>query len=346
MTASILVTGGAGYIGSHVAKSLARAGLRPVCFDNLSKGHRKAVRWGPLVVGDLCEGEVIENALREHDVCAVIHLAGSIEVGESMKAPTQFFHNNFSNTITLLDAMRRVGVENIVFSSTAAVYGTPQRVPIPEDHPTAPVNPYGESKLMVERSLHWAGQIHGVRWMALRYFNAAGADPDLEIGEAHDPETHLIPRACLAALGEGPPLKLFGTDYPTPDGTAVRDYIHVSDLARAHVLAVDRLIHGAASAAMNLGLGRGHSVSEVIRGVEKVSGRPVPFDIAPRRAGDPPVLVADPSAAMLTLGWKPEFTELDSIIETAWRWHSRDLPRQSNLKRASSSQSPPAAQTI
>lgn len=333
MTASILVTGGAGYIGSHVAKSLAHAGLRPVCFDNLSKGHRAAVRWGPLVVGDLHDGAAIERALREHDVRAVIHLAGSIEVGESMREPAHFFHNNFSNTITLLDAMRRVGVESIVFSSTAAVYGTPQRVPIPEDHPAVPVNPYGESKLMVERALYWAGQVHGVRWMALRYFNAAGADPDLEIGESHDPETHLIPRACLAALGKGPPLSLFGADYPTPDGTAVRDYIHVSDLARAHVLAVDHLVHGGESAALNLGLGRGHSVSEVIRAVEQVSGRSVPYDTAARRAGDPPVLVADPSAAMRTLGWEPAFTELGPIVATAWRWHARALSCSSSEER-------------
>ncbi|HEX6979878.1 MAG TPA: UDP-glucose 4-epimerase GalE [Alphaproteobacteria bacterium] len=321
--ASILVTGGAGYIGAHVAKSLSRAGFQPVCLDNLSKGHREAVRWGPLVVGDLCDGDVIERALREHRARAVIHLAGSIEVGESMRDPAHFFHNNFSNSIVLLNAMQRAGVEAIVFSSTAAVYGTPTRVPIPEEHPTNPVNPYGESKLMVERALHWAAQAHGMRWMALRYFNAAGADPDLEIGEAHDPETHLIPRACLAAMGKGPALSLFGTDYPTRDGTAIRDYVHVSDLARAHVLAVTHLLEGGRSAALNLGLGRGHTVAEVIHAVERVSGRSVPRHVAPRRIGDPPALVADPSAAMKVLGWKAEFTELDSIVETAWRWHAR-----------------------
>lgn len=240
-----------------------------------------------------------------------------------MRDPAHFFHNNFSNSITLLNAMRRAGVDVIVFSSTAAVYGTPTRVPIPENHPTNPVNPYGESKLMVERALHWAAQAHGLRWIALRYFNAAGADPDLEIGEAHVPETHLIPRACLAAMGKGPALSLFGTDYPTRDGTAIRDYVHVSDLAQAHVQAVTHLLEGGHSTALNLGLGHGHTVAEVIRAVERVSGRPVPYKVAPRRMGDPPALVADPSSAVKVLGWKAGFTELDSIVETAWRWHAR-----------------------
>lgn len=323
MHENILVTGGAGYIGSHVAKALSRAGFVPVTIDNLGNGHREAVRWGPLVEGDLADAELVARTLRAHAVKAVIHLAGFIEVGESMRDPARFYHNNFTNALALLEAMREAGVDTFVFSSTAAVYGVPQRVPIPEDHPTAPVNPYGESKLMVEWALRALSRAHGLRWMALRYFNASGADRDGEIGESHEPESHLIPRACLAALGKLPPLQIFGNDYPTPDGTAVRDYIHVEDLAAAHVRALQHLMAEGESRALNLGTGNGHSVAAVIRAVEQVSGRKVPAQFAPRRAGDPPVLVADPAAARAVLRWQAAIADLNEIVASAWRWHSR-----------------------
>jgi UDP-arabinose 4-epimerase len=320
---NILVTGGAGYIGAHVAKALSRAGFVPVTLDNFGNGHRAAVRWGPLVEGDLADAALVARTLREHAVKAVIHLAGFIEVGESMRDPARFYRNNFTNALGLLEAMREAGVDTFVFSSTAAVYGVPQRVPIPEDHPTQPVNPYGESKLMVEWALRALQRAHGLRWIALRYFNASGADRDGEIGESHEPESHLIPRACLAALGKLPPLQIFGNDYPTADGTAIRDYIHVDDLAAAHVRALQHLMAKGESRALNLGTGNGHSVAAVIRAVEEVSGRKVPAQFAPRRAGDPPVLVADPSAARAMLGWQPAIADLKEIVASAWRWHAK-----------------------
>jgi UDP-arabinose 4-epimerase len=319
----VLVTGGAGYIGAHVAKALAKAGSQPITFDNLVSGHREAVRWGPLVEGDLADGDLLARTMSEHDVTAVIHLAGFIEVGESVREPTRFYRNNFANVLTLLEAMRAASVDTIVFSSTAAVYGVPERTPLKEDHPTRPASPYGESKLMVEWALAALGRAYGLRWMALRYFNASGADLDGEIGEDHDPESHLIPRACLAALGRVPPLQIFGTDYPTPDGTAIRDYVHVDDLAVAHVRAVEHLLAGGESRTLNLGVGRGHSVAEVIRAVERASGRKVPVQLAARRPGDTPVLVADPAAANEILGWRPMIPELERIAESAWRWHVR-----------------------
>ena len=318
---NILVTGGAGYIGSHTCKALAAAGYTPVSLDNLVYGHRWAVRWGPLVEADLADRAAIAQALREHAIEAVIHFAAYAYVGESMSDPGKYFRNNVANTLNLLDAMKDAGVGRIVFSSTCATYGVPEAVPIAEDHPQRPVNPYGESKLFVERALHWHGVAHDLRWMALRYFNAAGADPDGEIGEDHDPETHLIPLAIRAAQGGGPALAIFGGDYATPDGTAVRDYIHVTDLAAAHVRALDDLLAGGASAAFNLGTGQGASVREVIAAVAAVAGRPVPVREAPRRAGDPPVLVADPRRAMERLGWRPLHSRLPRIVETAWRWH-------------------------
>lgn len=320
---NILVTGGAGYIGSHVAKALAAAGFGAVTLDNLGSGRREAVRWGPLVEGDLSDAALLSRTMAEHSISAVIHLAGFIEVGESMRDPARFYRNNFTNALTLLEAMRSSAVNAIVFSSTAAVYGTPQQVPLTEDHPTRPVNPYGESKLMVEWALASLGRAHGLRWMALRYFNASGADRDGEIGEDHEPESHLIPRACLAALGRVPPLDIYGNDYPTPDGTAIRDYVHVEDLAAAHVRAVEHLLAGGESRALNLGVGRGHSVAEVIRAVEQAAGRKVPARFAPRRAGDPPLLVADPSAARAVLKWNAGITDLSAIVGSAWRWHAR-----------------------
>ena len=327
MRGNVLVTGGAGYIGAHVAKALAQAGFSPVVLDNLGGGRREAVKWGPLVEGDLADAPLLARVMAEHRPVGVIHLAGFIEVGESVREPARFYHNNFTNALVLLEAMRATGIGVVVFSSTAAVYGEPQYTPMREDHPTRPANPYGESKLMVEWALAALGRAHGLRWLALRYFNASGADVDGELGENHDPESHLIPRACLAALGRVPPLQVFGTDYPTPDGTAVRDYVHVSDLALAHVRALEHLLAGGESRALNLGVGRGHSVAEVIGAVERASGRKVPAQHAPRRPGDTPILVADPSAANALLGWRASIVELDRIVETAWRWHNSGAKR-------------------
>ncbi len=318
----ILVTGGAGYIGSHTCKHLAAAGHVPVVFDDLSQGHEWAVKWGPFERGSLNDPARVADVLARHKVDAVVHFAASALVGESMTNPGKYFRNNTLATFTLLEAMRAAGVGTIVFSSTCATYGDPVHIPIDETHQQAPVNPYGESKLMVEKMLRWYGVAHGVRWIALRYFNAAGADPDKEIGEDHDPESHLIPLVIGGTLGTRPPVKVFGTDYPTPDGTAVRDYIHVVDLADAHLRALDRLGNGTASQAINLGTGRGHSVREVIDTVTRVSGRTAPFDVAPRRAGDPPELVADPARARAVLEWTPRYAELSTIVSHAWAWHS------------------------
>jgi UDP-arabinose 4-epimerase len=325
----ILITGGAGYIGSHTAKRLAQAGYEPVVLDNLRHGHRWAVRWGPFVEIDLNDREGLARVFRNYRIAAVIHFAAFAYVSESMREPAEYFRNNVVNTLNLLDAMRESGIGRIVFSSTCATYGEPREIPIPENHPQQPVNPYGESKLMVERLLAWYGQAYGLGWTALRYFNAAGADPDSEIGEVHDPETHLIPRAIAAAMGDLPALDLFGTDYDTPDGTAVRDYIHVTDLADAHLKALLRLNQGGHSTAFNLGTGCGHSVWEVISMVEQVSRRKVPVNKCPRRAGDPSLLVANPARACRELGWTPRFSGLRQIIETAWQWQ---LSRNRNAK--------------
>lgn len=322
MRTAVLVTGGAGYIGSHACKALAQAGYLPVAYDNLVHGHRWAVQWGPLIAGDLADAKLLGQVLREYSIGAVMHFAGYCYVGESMGAPGRYFHNNAANSLTLLEAMRMAGARTIVFSSTCATYGMPVETPMSEEHPQNPINPYGESKLFVEKMLKWWAGAHGLRWMALRYFNAAGADPDGQIGEDHRPETHLIPLAIQAALGEGPGLEIYGTDYPTTDGTAIRDYIHVTDLAAAHVAGLRKLEEGAASDAFNLGTGTGHSVREVVAMVERVSGRAVPLNQAARRAGDPPELVASVTRAREVLGWHPHCSSLAEIIETAWRWHA------------------------
>jgi len=319
----VLVTGGAGYIGSHAAKALAKAGHEPLVLDNLTAGHRWAVKWGPLLEWDLADTELLPQFLEKERVEAVLHFAASLLVGESVEKPRKYFWNNVVNTLNLLDAMMAANVKRIVFSSSAAVYGNPLKVPIPEDHPKEPVNPYGETKLAMERALQWYGNAYGVQWIALRYFNAAGADPEGELGECHDPEAHLIPLTVQAALGRRPQVELYGTDYPTSDGTAVRDYIHVTDLADAHVRALEHLADGGESQALNLGTGQGCSVREVIQAVGKVSPRPVPFREGPRRAGDPAVLVADASHAAKVLGWKPQRSDLMSIIRDAWNWHSK-----------------------
>ncbi|MBF2098742.1 MAG: UDP-glucose 4-epimerase GalE [Gloeomargaritaceae cyanobacterium C42_A2020_066] len=319
----ILVTGGAGYIGSHTAKLLAQAGHEPVVYDNLSTGYAWAVRWGPLVEGDLQDHNRLRQTLIDYAIDAVIHFAASAYVGESMHNPRLYFHNNTGGTLSLLGAMLEAEVESIVFSSTCATYGHPQVVPIAETHPQVPINPYGESKRCVERILDWYGQAYGLRWAALRYFNAAGADPEGELGEAHDPETHLIPLVIQAALGQRPQVDIYGTDYPTPDGTAIRDYIHVLDLAQAHGQALDWLHTQGKALVLNLGTGQGHSVREVVEMVEQVGGRPVPVREADRRAGDPPLLVADARQAQAILGWTPRYSDLKTIAETAWAWHSR-----------------------
>jgi len=322
MTKRTLVTGGAGYIGSHTAKRLAHHNFVPIVLDNLSTGHRWAVRSAPLIVGDLADEELLQRVFKEHAIETVLHFAASAYVGESMKDPRKYFRNNVVSTLNLLNAMAQTGVKNIVFSSSCATYGLPENGLLEESHPQCPVNPYGESKLFVERALHWYGKAYGLKWVALRYFNAAGADPEGELGEYHTPETHLIPLGIEAALRNRPYLDVFGTDYPTPDGTAIRDYIHVMDLAEAHVLALEYLLEGGESGAFNLGTGRGHSVLEIIAAVERLVGRPVPVRKTERREGDPPALVASARRANQLLGWQPSYPEIDCIIETAWKWHA------------------------
>ena len=318
----VLITGGAGYIGSHTAQRFAASGVEPVAFDNLQTGHRWAVRWGPLVEGDLADGGAIWEALQQYRPEAVIHFAGSAYVGESVQQPRQYFRNNVVNSLNLLDAMVDTGVQYIVFSSSCTTYGEPQRLPLAEDHPQHAVSPYGESKLFVEHALGWYAGPYRLHYAALRYFNAAGADPDGGIGEVHDPETHLIPLAIQAALGQRPALEIFGTDYPTPDGTAIRDYVHVADLAEAHVLALQHLMNGGDNLAANLGTGQGYSVRQMIAAIERIGGRPVPLRIGPRRPGDPPALVADAAKAQRVLHWQPQCSDIDMIIRTAWRWHN------------------------
>lgn len=318
---NVLVTGGAGYIGSHTCKALAQAGYAPISVDNLSNGHRRAVKWGPFEHTDLADRYAIENIIREYEIAAVLHFAAYAYVGESIDDPKKYFRNNVANTLNLLEAMLAENVGTIVFSSTCATYGIPAAVPITEDCPQQPINPYGEAKLFVERMLRWFGEAYRLNWCSLRYFNAAGADPDLEIGEDHDPETHLIPLAIQAAHDPASPLKIFGTDYPTPDGTAIRDYIHVTDIADAHVCALEYLLADGESTALNLGTGSGHSVRQVVEAVGALNGDPISTLESPRRPGDPPKLIADPSKAVRLLGWKPRHSSLSEIVETAWRWH-------------------------
>jgi UDP-glucose-4-epimerase GalE len=334
MTEKILVTGGAGYIGSHACKALARAGYEPVAYDNLVRGHQAAVRWGPLIEGDLADRDLLSTTIRRHQIAAVMHFAAFAYVEESVRHPELYFRNNVANTFGLFETMLAENVAEIVFSSTCATYGVPECMPIREDAPQRPVNPYGEGKLMVERALHWLDAARRLRYVSLRYFNAAGADPEGEAGEEHDPETHLIPLILDAALKRRPHIAIYGTDYPTPDGSAVRDYIHVTDLAAAHVRALDYLRRGGVSAALNLGTGQGHSVRETIAAAERVTGLAIPQQEAPRRAGDPPILVADPSRARATLGWQPSHSDLDTIIATAWAWHSAHAGRKAPARGA------------
>jgi UDP-arabinose 4-epimerase len=317
---NILVTGGAGYIGSHTSKLLALSGYNPITFDNLSTGRREAVLYGPLVEGDLADANLLREIIRQYRIEAVMHFASSAYVGESVANPRKYFSNNVTNSLNLLNAMMDCGICNIVFSSTCATYGHSRTLPIGEDHPQRPVNPYGESKLFVERTLRWYGEAHGINWCALRYFNAAGADPDGELGELHDPETHLIPLVMQAALGVKQSVSVYGDDYDTPDGTAVRDYVHVTDLASAHVAALKHLFTSENRMAVNLGTGQGHSVREIIRAVERVGTVRVRVKQMPRRTGDPAILIANADKARELLGWAPRFSDLDTIVNTAWRW--------------------------
>ena len=323
MSKTILVTGGAGYIGSHACKALAKAGYEPVAYDNLVYGHRESVKWGPLIEGDLADRTLLAETICRYNIAAVIHFAAYAYVGESVEKPEKYFQNNVVNSFGLMEVLQQTGVKSIVFSSTCATYGLPEQMPIREETPQKPVNPYGETKLMIEKALYWFGVAHGLKYVALRYFNAAGADPDGEIGECHDPETHLIPLILDAAMGRRAQIDVFGTDYPTPDGSAVRDYIHVQDLAEAHVRALNYLELGGDSVALNLGTGIGHSVRETIEAARRITGRPIHARETARRAGDPPVLVADATRARETLGWTPQLASLDRIIGTAWDWHQK-----------------------
>mgnify|MGYP001806777286 CR=1 FL=1 len=315
-----LVTGGAGYIGSHTVRRLLAGGHEVTVYDNLSAGHRAAVPAGLLVEGDLRDGELLRRVMADRRIGAVVHFAASVNVGESVTDPAGYYANNVGGSISLLDACRAAGVSRFVFSSTCATYGTPRAVPITEGEEQLPINPYGNTKLAVERALADYAPAYGLGCCFFRYFNAAGASPDGTIGEDHRPETHLLPLAVAAAAGRRRPLDLFGTDYPTPDGTCVRDYVHVDDLADAHALALDRLTPGEVRA-FNLGTGRGQSVRQVIRAVEAVTGLAVPFVERPRRAGDPPELVADASLVRREWGWVPRYREFERIVETAWNWH-------------------------
>jgi len=307
-------------------------GLRPVSFDNLSTGHASFVRWGPLIRGNILDCEAIERACKAWRVNAVIHFAGSAYVGESVVNPAKYYHNNVSGTLALLEGMRRANVCHIVFSSTCAVYGQPERTPISESAPVNPVNPYGASKLMVERILADYAHAYGLNWTALRYFNACGADPDCEVGELRDPETHLIPRALMALQGYIEDFQVLGTDYPTADGTAVRDYIHVTDLAQAHKAALDALWAGSPSGPINLGVGKGYSVKEVLDRIRAVTGRNLPNATGPRRPGDAAALVADASLASERIGFRPKYSDLDTILATAWRWHQKAHPARAVAK--------------
>lgn len=320
----VLVVGGAGYVGSHANKELHKRGYDTVVFDNLATGHRRHAQWGDFVLGDIGDERQLDLLFSQHKIDAVMHFAAFSQVGESVQHPERYYINNVSNTLKLLNAMRKYDVNALIFSSTCATYGVPQHLPLTEEHPQAPINPYGRSKLMMEQIMSDYSDAYGLKFSPLRYFNAAGADLDGAIGETHDPETHLIPLVFHAALGKRPALKIFGTDYDTPDGACIRDFIHVTDLADAHILALEYLQNGGASDAFNLGYGEGYSVLEVLAEAEKVCGRPIPTEEAERRAGDPAQLVGSSAKAEKVLSWKPKFSDLNTILSSAWAWHEKN----------------------
>lgn len=324
----ILVAGGAGYIGSHMVKQLAKSNNEVITLDNLSYGYRDAVKYGEFIEGDLGDTAVLDSIFKSADIDAVMHFAGFIQVGESVRKPSMYYHNNVVNTLTLLDAMLRHNVNNFIFSSTAAIFGEPDYTPIDEKHNKQPINSYGHSKLMIEQILDDYDKAYNLRATCLRYFNAAGADPDGELGERHSPETHLIPLILQAASGRREDIKIFGNDYPTDDGTCVRDYIHINDLCEAHSLALQRMINTDQSARYNLGNGKGFSVKQVVDVAMEVSGKDIKVTMEPRRAGDPAVLVADATLARHELNWQPEFAELKDIVQTAWDWEINFLSKQ------------------
>jgi len=321
--APILVVGGAGYIGSHMCKALHQAGYTPVTYDNLQSGHRHAVKWGPLEVGDIRDPARLEAAFNRHNPQAVIHFAAHIEVGEGEKDPAKFYDNNVLGSMKLLEAMHRHGTRKIIFSSTCATYGDTQNMPLSEEEPQIPTSVYGRTKLAVEGLLSGYAKAHDFRFAALRYFNASGADLEGDIGEEHDPETHLIPNALKAAAGLGAGLKLFGTDYDTPDGTCIRDYIHVNDLAQAHLLAMDALSGTDQMLKINVGTGEGISVLQIIKAIERMTGRSVPYTTTSRRPGDVARLFADVNKAHTVLGFKTQYSDIDTIIQSAWAFHSQ-----------------------
>ncbi len=324
---TIFVTGGAGYVGSHCCKAFAKAGWSVVVYDNLSRGWRDMVRWGPLVEGDILDRAALEAAIRQAKPDVLAHFAALTYVGESVEDPALYYRNNALGSFNILEAMRAAGVAKLIFSSTAATYGVPHQTPMPEDHPQQPINPYGWSKLFVERMMADYAAAYGLKFAALRYFNAAGADPDGEVGERHVPETHVIPLAARGALRSDYEFTIFGDDFDTRDGTCVRDYIHVADLGRAHAAAADYLLNGGEAGFFNLGTGEGTTVKEIADAIEAVSGRPLPRSIGPRRAGDPPVLVASNARARAVLGWMPTQSSIDEIVQSAWRWAEQDAAR-------------------
>jgi len=319
----VLVTGGAGYIGSHTVQELLKQGFEVVVFDNLSSGKKEFVRGGHLLVGDLMDKAAVRAIFKPGDMAAVLHFASLIQVGESYTNPRKYYDQNLISSLNLLDAMLEAGVKKFIFSSSAAVYGAPQQIPIPEDHPLLPFNPYGQTKYFVEKILQDYDRAYGMKFVSLRYFNAAGADPGGDLGEMHDPETHLIPNILSAVLGKKECLEIYGTDFPTPDGTAVRDYIHVTDLSSAHVLALQKLFSSSRSEFINLGTNKGYSVREVIAKAEEITGKKVSSRPKSRREGDVPVLLASKAKAERLLGWKLRYSDIETIIETAWKWHKK-----------------------
>jgi len=320
----ILVTGGAGYIGSHMCKYLSRNGYQPVVLDNLSRGHQQAVKWGPFFQGNVSDGQLLDHIFSSHDIKAVMHFAAFISVGESVGQPGMYYSNNVAKTIGLLNKVAEHDVQNFIFSSSAAIFGEPIQDALTETHPVKPINPYGRGKLIVENIIRDFEYAHGLNSVCLRYFNAAGADPDGEIGEDHRPETHIIPLILQTALGLRDEIVVFGDDYPTKDGTCIRDYIHIDDLAQAHLRALERLLQGKGSEGYNIGNGNGYSVKEVIEVARRISGKSIPDHIGERREGDAAVLISSSEKAVKELGWKPRYADLESIVETAWNWHRKN----------------------